>query len=64
MLAEIDQFVNWVRRRNPQARTWRDYGYDLYQFVEIMGDTPPKEVTFRDIDHFIAVHVIAGDIST
>lgn len=29
MLAEIEDFVNWVRRRNPQARTWRDYLYDL-----------------------------------
>ena len=37
MLAEIDQFVNWVRRRNPEARTWRDYGYDLHQFVEVVG---------------------------
>src|SRR5512146_1760999 len=60
MLVEIDQFVNWVRRRNPQARTWRDYGYDLHQFVEIVGDRCPKEVTFRDIDHFIAVQAERG----
>jgi hypothetical protein len=33
MLSEIDAFVNWLRRRNPAARTWRDYGYDLRQFV-------------------------------
>ncbi len=25
MLSQIEEFVNWVRRRNPQARTWRDY---------------------------------------
>jgi site-specific recombinase XerD len=60
MLVEIDQFVNWVRRRNPQARTWRDYGYDLHQFVEIVGDRCPREVTFRDIDHFIAVQAERG----
>ena len=30
MLAEIDQFVNWVHRRNPDARTWKDYCYDLH----------------------------------
>ena len=24
MLAEIENFVNWVRRRNPEARTWHD----------------------------------------
>ena len=35
MLVEIEQFVNWVRRRNSQARTWRDYGYDLKQFVKM-----------------------------
>jgi site-specific recombinase XerD len=60
MLAEIDQFVNWVRRRNPQARTWRDYGYDLHQFVEIVGDKSPRDVSFRDIDHFIAVQAERG----
>jgi site-specific recombinase XerD len=60
MLVEIDQFVNWVRRRNPQARTWRDYGYDLHQFVEIVWDRCPREVTFRDIDHFIAVQAERG----
>jgi hypothetical protein len=31
MLSEIEQFVNWVRRRNSNARTWKDYGYDLRQ---------------------------------
>jgi len=31
MLSEIEQFVNWLRRRNPQARTWRGYSYDLKQ---------------------------------
>jgi hypothetical protein len=35
MLSEIERFVNWVRRRNPQARTWRDYSYDLRQFPTI-----------------------------
>ncbi len=25
MLAEIERFVNWLRRRNPEARTWRDW---------------------------------------
>ena len=37
MLAEIDQFVNWVRRRNPDARTWKDYRYDLRQFAALVG---------------------------
>jgi hypothetical protein len=29
MLSEIEQFVNWARRRSPNARTWKDYSYDL-----------------------------------
>lgn len=55
MLSEVERFVNWVRRRSPQARTWKDYGYDLHIFIEIVGDHPLKEITFKDIDRFIAV---------
>ena len=54
MLAEIEQFVNWVRRRSPGAHTWRDYRCDLQVFIDVVGDRPPGEVTFREIDHFIA----------
>jgi site-specific recombinase XerD len=53
MLKEIDSFVNWLRRRNPQARTWRDYRYDLRQFAEVVGDKPPGVVTFQDVDRFV-----------
>ena len=53
MLVEIERFVNWVHRRNPQARTWKDYGYDLRFFTEAVGDRPPGEITFQDIDRFI-----------
>jgi len=60
MLAEVERFVNWVRRRSPSARTWRDYGYDLRLFVEVVGDRPPREVDFRDIDRFIAVQSEKG----
>ncbi len=41
MLADVDRFVNWVRWRNPAARTWRDYRYDLRQLVKIVGDVTP-----------------------
>jgi site-specific recombinase XerD len=54
MLAEIEEFVNWVRRRNPQARTWRDYRCDLNFFLESVGDRPPGDITFRDVDKFIS----------
>ncbi len=60
MLAEIERFVNWTRRRNPGARTWRDYGYDLRQFVEVVGNRSPREVTFRDVDRFISVQAEKG----
>ena len=54
MLSEIERFVNWVRRRSPQARTWRDYGYDLRIFAASVGDRPPSEINFRDVDEFIS----------
>ena len=54
MLAEIERFVNWVRRRNPEAHTWRDYRCDLRFFLEVVGDRPPQEVNFRDVDRFVA----------
>jgi site-specific recombinase XerD len=53
MVAEIDRFVNWLRRRNAEARTWRDYGYDLKQFVDVVGDQPPESITFHDVDRFV-----------
>jgi len=60
MLSEIEAFVNWVRRRNAAARTWRDYSYDLQQFVALVGDRSPNEITFRDIDRFVDSQVSCG----
>ena len=60
MLSEIERFVNWVRRRSPEARTWRDYGYDLHFFVQVVGDRPPREITFHDIDNFISQQSAQG----
>jgi site-specific recombinase XerD len=60
MLAEINRFVNWVRRRNPDARTWRDYGYDLKQFAAMVGDRPLNAVTFHDIDRFVIEQAARG----
>jgi site-specific recombinase XerD len=54
MLAEIDRFVNWTRHRSPEAHTWRDYRCDLQLFVECVGDRAPREVTFHDVDRFVA----------
>jgi site-specific recombinase XerD len=60
MLSEIAHFVNWVHRRNPEARTWKDYGYDLNQFASTVGDRSPAEVTIQDIDNFVIQQVSRG----
>jgi len=60
MLAEIERFVHWSRRRSPQARTWKDYRYDLGLFARFMGDCRLNEVTFRDIDRFVAFQAGKG----
>lgn len=60
MLSEIERFVNWTRRRSPEARTWKDYGYDLRFFVDVVGDRPPGEITFRDVDQFIGIQIAKG----
>jgi len=60
MLSEIDEFVNWVHRRNSEARTWRDYSYDLRQFLDVVGERPPNQVTIRDIDRFVSSQVGRG----
>jgi len=60
MLSEIERFVNWARRRNPQARTHKDYRYDLKQFAAIMGDKELGQVTLQDIDHFIHAQQLRG----
>lgn len=64
MLAEIKLFVNWVRRRNPTARTWKDYGYDLRQFSVLVGDLAPSAVTFREVDRFVNDQVSKGFLPT
>ena len=45
MVNEIHSFVNWLRRRNPQARTWKDYRHVLNCFKGVIGDKSPHEVT-------------------
>jgi site-specific recombinase XerD len=64
MLAEIDQFVNWVRRRNSEARTWKDYRYDLRQFAALVGDIPPNAITFREVDRFVDLQKTRGFLPT
>ena len=54
MIDEINRFVNSVRRRSPNAHTYQDYRCDLQQFLAVVGDHPPADITVRDVDEFIA----------
>jgi site-specific recombinase XerD len=60
MLVEIESFVNWVRQRNPTARTWRDYRCDLRQFVAVVGDHPPAAITLHHVDRFVTAQADRG----
>ncbi len=64
MLDEIARFVNWMRLRNPEAHTWRDYRCDLAQFAEVVGNRPPGEITYKDVDNFVAAQVDAGHMAS
>lgn len=56
----IEQFVKWVRRRNPTAHTWQDYHCDLHQFADIIGSKSLKEITYKEIDSFIEIQISQG----
>lgn len=60
MLSEITRFVNWTRRRNPVARTHKDYRYDLKQYAAVLGHKELSAVTFQDIDWFIHTQQLRG----
>lgn len=57
MFNDIERFVNWVRRRKPQAHTWQDYWCDLQQFADIVGDRPLEDISYKDIDNFVAAQL-------
>ena len=60
MKTEIEQFIHWVRMRNPQARTWRDYQCDLALFMSVMEERRVDEIQMRDVDEFIKFQVSRG----
>lgn len=60
MVNEIQSFVNGLRRRNPQARTWKDYRHVLNGFNAAVGDKSPEAVTVKDIDDFVGTLVEHG----
>jgi Site-specific recombinase XerD len=60
MVAEIEQFINWVRMRSPQARTWRDYKCDLELFVAVLGNREAAEIHPKDLDDFVNYQALRG----
>ena len=60
MQSEVERFINWVRMRSPQARTWRDYRCDLELFMKIIGAKSIEEIRPRDVDEFIHFQVGRG----
>jgi site-specific recombinase XerD len=60
MKTEIEQFIQWVRLRSPQARTWRDYQCDLALFISVLGERRAEEIGTRDVDEFVKFQVAKG----
>ena len=60
MKVEIERFVQWVRMRSPQARTWRDYQCDLMIFMKLMEDRNIEDIRVRDVDEFVNCQVNRG----
>lgn len=57
---EIEHFIQWVRVRSPQARTWRDYQCDLALFKHKMGERSVETIRPRDMDAYMHLLVEAG----
>jgi integrase/recombinase XerD len=52
MLAEIESFAKWLRRKSPHTTTVVHYTNDLELFFKWI-DKPPNQIGLRDIDAFI-----------
>jgi integrase/recombinase XerC len=60
MLSEMEQFIDWVRMRSPQAKTWRDYRCDLALFINRVGDRAVEEISPQEIDRFVNFQIARG----
>jgi site-specific recombinase XerD len=60
MLQEIDLFIDWVRMRSPEAKTWRDYKSDLALFLSVVADRNPTEILPKDVDQFVNYQIDKG----
>ncbi len=60
MVVDVERFIQWVRMRSPQAKTWRDYKCDLESFVTIVGNREATEIHPKDIDEFVNCQIHKG----
>ena len=60
MMVEVEKFIDWVRMRSPQARTWRDYKSDLGLFRSVVEKQNVEEIQPKDLDHFVMFQVDKG----
>lgn len=60
MLFDIERFIQWVRMRSPQAKTWRDYKCDLELFSQVMDNRKAEEIHPRDVDDFVNHQIQKG----
>jgi hypothetical protein len=50
--------------RYPDARTWKDYHYDLRQFADLVGDVPLATLTFCEVDRFVDLQKMRSFLPT
>ncbi len=60
MLAEVQRFIDWVRMRSPQARTWRDYKSDLILFMQVIKKRNVTAIRPYDLDRFVNFQISKG----
>lgn len=60
MAINIDTFIDWVRLRNPQAKTWKDYRSDLQIFISAIGGRGMDNIRPKDLDEFIHQQIEKG----
>jgi site-specific recombinase XerD len=51
---EVELFCTHLRTRNYAAHTIANYALDLQLFFATCDDKPVREITWREVDHFIA----------
>ncbi len=60
MKNDIHHFINWVRLRNPLAKTWKDYKCDLEIFRVFINKVKIENIFKKDVDKFVYQQVSKG----